>query len=91
MLLHSGFEKPTLEIMAAWQAWFASIADRTVVHGGRRSGREIAHGGTRDLPLGPDSITAYSIITAESLENAETVARGNPFVASLGIYEIAAA
>ena len=30
MLLHIGFEQPTPEIMEAWKAWFASIADRQI-------------------------------------------------------------
>ena len=28
MLLHFGFETPTPEIMAAWNKWFESVADR---------------------------------------------------------------
>lgn len=89
MLLHFGFEKPTPEIMAAWSKWFASVADRTVEQGGFHGGaREISHSGTRDLPMGMESITGYSIITAETLEEAEQVARDNPFVASIRVYEI---
>jgi hypothetical protein len=49
MLLHFGFEKPTPEIMEAWQAWFASIADSQVDQGGFRAGREISKNGTKDL------------------------------------------
>jgi hypothetical protein len=33
MYLHFGFEKPTPEIMMAWQAWFESIADKQVAQG----------------------------------------------------------
>ena len=90
MLLHFGFEKPTPEIMAAWEKWFQSVAERTVEHGGFRGGREITQGGTKDLPFGKDSITGYSIITAENLDEAEKIARGNPFVASIRVYEITA-
>ena len=88
MLMHFGFEKPTPEIMEAWNKWFASIADRAVEHGGFRGAREITHDGTNDLPMGMESITGYSIINAESLDEAEEVARGNPFIASIRIYEI---
>lgn len=89
MLLHFGFKKPTPEIMAAWSKWFASVADRTVEQGGFHGGaREISHSGTRDLPMGMESITGYSIITAETLEEAEQVARDNPFVAGIRVYEI---
>jgi hypothetical protein len=89
MLLHFGFEKPTAEIMAAWGKWFESVADKTVDQGGFHGGaREISHDGTRDLPLGMDSITGFSIINAESLDDAEKIAQGNPFIASFRVYEI---
>ena len=88
MLLHCGFEKPTPEIMAAWGEWFESVADKTVEHGGVNGGREISHRGTRDLPWDMESITGYSIINAESLDDAEKIAQGNPFIASIRVYEI---
>ena len=90
MLLHIGFEKPTPEIMAAWETWFASVADKAVEHGGFRAGREISRGQTNDLAFGKDSITGYSIIEAESLEAAEEIARKNPLITSIRIYEIMA-
>ena len=88
MLLHFGFERPSPEVMAAWGKWFDSVADRTVEHGGFRAAREINHDGTKDLPMGLESITGYSIIKAQSLDEAETIAQGNPFIASIRIYEI---
>ena len=58
-------------------------------HGGFHGGaREISHSGTQDLTMGPDSITGYSIIKADSLEDAEKVASANPFVKSIRVYEI---
>ncbi len=88
MLLHFGFEKPTAEIMAAWGKWFESVADKSVDQGGFSGGREISHSGTKDLPWGMESITGYSIINAESLDDAEKIARDNPFIASIRVYEI---
>jgi hypothetical protein len=88
MLLHFGFEKPTPDIMAAWGKWFESIDDRTVESGGFSGAREISKSGTRELPMGMDSITGYNIITAESLDEAEEIAQGNPFIASIRVYEI---
>jgi len=38
--------------------------------------------------MGMDSITGYNIITAESLDEAEEIAQGNPFIASIRVYEI---
>ncbi len=89
MLLHFGFEKPTPEIMDAWGKWFAAVADKTTDQGGFHGGaREISHSGSKDLPMGMDSITGYSIISAGSLEEAEEIAATNPFVASIRVYEI---
>ena len=89
MLLHFGFEKPTPEIMEAWGKWFASVADSTEDQGGFHGGaREISHGGSKDLPMDMDAITGYSIIRAESLEEAEKIASTNPFIASIRVYEI---
>ena len=91
MLLHFGFEKPTPEVMAAWEAWFESYADRFVENGGFHGGaREISHGGVKDLPMGMESITGYSVINAESVDDAEKIARANPFIAGIRVYEISA-
>ena len=89
MLLHYGFEKPTPEIMAAWGSWFESIADKSVENGGfHGAAREISHDGSKDLPMAMDSITGYSIINAENLDEAEKIAQDNPFIASIRVYEI---
>ena len=89
MLMHFGFEKPTPEIMEAWQKWFGSIAERTEENGGFHGGaREITRDGSRDLPMDLECITGYSIIKAESLEEAESIAKENPFVSSIRVYEI---
>jgi hypothetical protein len=88
MVLHYGFEKPTPEIMKAWGTWFESIADRTVDNGGFSGGREVSASGTKDLPWGMESITGYTIIEAESLDEAEKIARDNPYIASIRVYEV---
>jgi hypothetical protein len=88
MLLHFGFEKPTQEIMAAWGAWFESLGDRNVGQGGFMAGTEISSAGPRELPMGPESITGYNIIEAASLEEAVQIARGNPYISSIRVYEI---
>jgi len=88
VLLHYGFEKPTPEIMKAWGTWFESIADRTVDNLGFSGGREISASGTKDLPWGTESITGCSIIEAESLDEAEKIARDNPYIVSIRVYEV---
>lgn len=89
MLLHFGFEKPTPEIMAAWRKWFVSVADKTVENAGLRDGREISGSGTAPLPMGLDSITGYTILNAEDIDEAARLAAGNPFISSIRVYEIA--
>ncbi len=88
MLLHFGFERPTPMIMDAWNKWFESIAELQVDQGGFSGGREISKDGTKDLPWSMDSITGYNIIEAEDLDAAEKIARDNPFIASIRVYEL---
>ena len=88
MLLHYGFEPPTPEIMQAWRAWFETIADKQIDQGGFRGGREISQSGTRDLPWDRECITGFNIIEAESLDAAEALARSNPFISSIRVYEL---
>lgn len=84
MYLRFGFENPTPEIMGAWGRWFESIADRIVDQGAHFSGgREITRAGTKELPLGMESITGYTIVNAESLDEAEKMARSNPYIAGI--------
>jgi hypothetical protein len=89
MLLHYGFEKPTPEIMAAWKEWFESVAEKSQDNGGfHGAAKEITDSGSEDLPMGMDSITGYSIINAENIDEAEKIAQDNPFIASIRVYEI---
>ena len=88
LLLHYGFERPTSEEMGAWNQWFESIAHRQVDRGGFPGGREITHSGTTELPFASDSITGYTIIEAESLDEATSIALECPIVASTRVYEV---
>jgi len=88
MLLHMGFENPTPEIMAAWEKWFADIADRQIEQGGFAGGREISREGTRNLPWDKNALTGFNIIEAESFEEAEKIAQSNPFITAIRVYEL---
>ena len=89
VLLHYGYEMPMPEIMAAWGKWFESIEDHATDLGGHfRDGREISKTGTKELPVGPKSISGFTIIKAESLDDAETIARSNPYISSIRVYEL---
>ncbi len=88
LFLHYGFETPTKEIEEAWGKWFASIADKIVDSGSPlKGGREISRTGTKELSLGKESLTGYSIIKADNLDDAEKIAKGCPMITSVRVYE----
>lgn len=89
IFLTYGFEKPTPEIMETWGKWFEEIKDRVVDGpGGFSNGREISNSGTKDLPMGMESITGYVMIEAEDIDEAEKLASSNPYIHSIRIYEV---
>lgn len=88
VFLYYGFEPPTQEIKDAWSNWFASIGDKIVDSGNPfGTGREITHNGTKELSLDNGAITGYSIINAESIDEAEEIAKGCPIITSVRVYE----
>jgi hypothetical protein len=89
VLLHYGFEKPTPKIMATWGKWFESMKDNIIDMGGHFvGGREISKAGRKDLPLGLESITGFTIVSADSLDDAEKMAKSNPYISSIRVYEV---
>jgi hypothetical protein len=90
VFLTYGFETPTPEIMAAWNKWFRSIDGNIIDKAGLSGGREISKAGTKDLPLGLESITGFMIVTAGSLDEAEKMAQSNPYITSIRVYEVMA-
>ncbi len=90
ILLYKGFEQPTPEIGQAWMDWFASIADRTVDSGQPfSSGVEVTAQGVNELAMDREVLTGYSIINAETREEAIGVAQTNPMITSVVVYELA--
>ena len=88
VMLAIGFETPTPEIMEAWGKWFASIGDKMIDSGNPLgAGREITHAGIKELPLGLDSITGYMMIKAESLNEAEQIAKTCPIITAVRVYK----
>lgn len=89
MLLHFGFEPPSAEIMSLWKNWFEDIAPQTIENGGfHGAALEISSAGVTELPMGKESITGFSMINAESIEEAQALAEANPFVKSIRVYEV---
>ena len=88
VIFHYGFETPTPQIMDAWKKWFASLGDKIVDPGSPLGpGREISRSGTKDLPMGSDSLTGYTVINADSIDAAEQIAKGCPMITSVRVYE----
>jgi hypothetical protein len=91
VLLTYGYETPTPEIQEAWGKWFASIGDKMVDPGSPLGhGIEISRSGTKDLPMGMESLTGYCIINADSAEEAEKIAKDCPIITSIRVYEAGA-
>lgn len=88
MLLHVGFEQPTSDVMAAWNAWFDEVGHCTEEHGGLMDDRRITKQGESEIPFDSAATTGFSIIKAESLEAAQALARKNPFITEIRVYEI---
>jgi hypothetical protein len=87
LLFHDDWE-PKPEVMAAWQAWFAQVGDRFVDSGNPFStGLEVTHDGSHALAAADGAATGYSIVSAESLEAAERLLEGCPYVSSVRLYE----
>ena len=88
VFLHVGYETPTKEIIDAWMKWFGSIKDHIVDSGNPFGpGREITKIGTKQLPHDKEAITGYTIINAESMDEAEKIAKSCPMITSMRVYE----
>jgi hypothetical protein len=88
LILHFGFVKPSPDDMAKWNAWFESIANIQIDRGHLPAGREISAEGTKELPFARHSLTGYTMIEVENLDDAERIAAGCPFVDSTRVYEV---
>ena len=88
IIFHYGFETPTPEIMDAWSKWFASIGDKMVDPGSPLGpGKEISRSGSKELPLGMESLTGYTVINAADMGEAEKIAKSCPMISSVRVYE----
>ena len=78
------------EVMAAWEAWFASMG-RAVVDDGHPVSRAktVASDGGVSEGGGPNPVSGYSLIEADSLDAAVVLAHNCPVLASGGSVEVA--
>ncbi|MBM6399672.1 hypothetical protein [Phycicoccus sonneratiae] len=90
LFLYRGYVTPTPEIGRAWMEWFESVGDRMVDSGNPLSGgAEVTPDGVTELPLGPDSLTGYSVVRAADRDEALALAATNPMVTSVVVHELA--
>jgi hypothetical protein len=88
VMLYYGYMEPTPEVMGAWQRWFAKVGDRFVDSGNPLGDcLEVTRTGRRELSPDQGAATGYSIIAAESREDAERLLEGCPIVTSVRLYE----
>lgn len=87
VLFHDQWEQKP-EIMQAWQTWFAEVGDRFVDSGNPfAAGFELTRDGSSELANVDGAATGYSIITADSREEAERLLASSPFSSSVRLYE----
>ncbi len=88
VFIHQGYEEPTQQVMDAWMAWFGEISDSVVDIGAPFGpGREVTSTGARDLPIGPEAATGYTILEASDMAAAEKLLEHCPIITSIRIYE----
>ena len=74
---------PSPEAIDQWTAWFESMGDHVVDRGNRVVERTTLGGGAVDTELG-----GYSLISADDLDAAVTVAKGCPILGHRGGVEV---
>jgi len=90
MFLYKGFVPPTPEIGRSWMEWFSQVGDSMADSGNPMTGGvEVTSDKVNEIELGTDSFTGYSIVNAESMEAAVELAKTNPMITSVVVYELA--
>src|SRR5512140_1144969 len=76
------------KVMKAWMDWFGGLG-AAVVDGGNPAGPAKLVGSNGAITDGgPSAITGYSVLAADSLDAAATLAKGCPILASGGTVEV---
>jgi len=80
--------EPTPEVTEAWTSWFTEIGANLVDSGNPFGpGREVTDSATTDLPQGAESITGYTIVNADNIDEAEKLLANCPINTSVLVYE----
>ena len=90
MFLYKGFVTPTPEIGRSWMEWFSQVGDSMADSGNPMTGGvEVTPDKVNEIELGAESLTGYSIVNAENMAAAVEVAKTNPMITSVVVYELA--
>ena len=90
LFLYKGYVTPTPEIGRAWMQWFDTHAQSMIDSGNpMTAGVEITPDATEAIETGPNSLTGYSILNADNMDEAIALARTNPMITSVIVYELA--
>ena len=89
LFLYKGYMTPTPEIGKAWMDWFASVGDAMVDSGNAMSGGvEVTPDAVIPIETGLESFTGYSIINADTMDDAIALATTNPMITSVVVYDL---
>ena len=90
MFLYKGFMTPTPEIGRSWMEWFSQVGDSMADSGNPMTGGvEVTPDDVNEIEPGTESFTGYSIVNAETMEAAVELAKTNPMITSVVVYELA--
>jgi hypothetical protein len=81
-------EAETAKVMAAWDAWYHQIGDALVDGGNPASATKVLSADGSVADGGPTSPTGYTIIRANSHDEAVDLARGCPVLAGGAMIEV---
>ncbi len=87
IILQTGYETPTDDVMEAYGKWFESIQDKIVDMSTLGKGREITKSGTNKLSMDLESTTGFLIINAEDIDEAVEIAESSPIITNVRVYE----
>lgn len=88
VLLYHGYDAPSADDMAAWDAWFqrrvASFVDVGHAFG---PGRQITTETTVEWSMASNPVSGYSIVVAPHIDAAEQLLEGCPIVDGVSVFE----
>ena len=88
LMLSYGYIEPTPEVVGAWMAWFEKVGEHIVDSGNPLGNcREVTNDGSRHLTPAMGAAGGYSILSADSMEDAERLLEGCPIIDRVQLYE----